>query len=144
MRLCTFWCKTFTVIALRFGFCCETLHLLVWNVCGEVIIWRLIWLLPRNFAPSGVKRLRWLPYDLAFVAKLCNFWCETFTVIAWRRDLAFAAKLCTFWCETFAVIAWRLVFCCESLVSKNSPFVKYHKENRESVKEKESVLLMRK
>ena len=70
-------------------------------------------LLLRNFATSVVKLLRWLSYDIrrrfcceTLQRLLWNF-------LRWSRHdfrpttVAFAAKLCNFCCETFAVIALR-------------------------------------
>ena len=122
VKLCSFCCETFAVIALRrttvafavklCSFCCETFAVIalrrttvafavkLCSFCCEtfaVIALRLLLLL-WNFAASVVKLLRWLRDDLLLLWNFCGD-CVT--------TVAFAVKLCSFCCETFAVIAWR-------------------------------------
>ena len=94
-----FWCETFTVIA---GLTAYDLRLLlrnfppvlVWNVYGDCLTdcVRLMAFAAKLCTSSGVKLLRWLPdwprtaarTTIGFCCEtLHQFWCETFTVIAW-------------------------------------------------------------
>ena len=131
-----FWCETFTVIAwLTTNYLLLLLRnfapVLVWNFYGDcpTDCVRLMAFATKLCTSSGVKLLRWLPDWLRTTYGFCcetlhQFWCETFTVIAWLtaydlwlllrnfapvlvwnfygdcptdcvRLMAFAAKLCT-------------------------------------------------
>ena len=89
-----FWCETFTVITWRttydYWFCCETLHQFwceTFTMIARLTTYDHCFFL-RNFAPVLVKLLRWLPDWPRTTTGFCcetlhQFWCETFTVIAW-------------------------------------------------------------
>ena len=90
-----FWCETFTVIAWLTTYDYWLLvrifaPVLVWNFYGDCLTdyLRLLAFAAKLCASSGVKLLRWLPDWLPTTTSFCcetlhQFWCETFTVIAW-------------------------------------------------------------
>ena len=131
-----FWCRTFTVTPWLTNYDYWLLlrnfaPVLVWNFYGDCLTdyLRLLAFAAKLCTSSGVKLLRWLPDWQPRTTGFCcetfhQFWCETFTVIAWMttnnywlwlqnfahvlvwnfygdcftdhlRQLAFAAKLCT-------------------------------------------------
>ena len=90
-----FWCETFTVIAWLTTYDLRLLlrnfaPVLVWNFYGDcpTDYLRLLGFAAKLCTSSGVKLLRWLPDWPRTTTGFCcetlhQFWCETFTVIAW-------------------------------------------------------------
>ena len=90
-----FWCETFTVIAWRTTYDYWLLMrnfapVLVWSLYGDCLTHylRLLAFYAKLCTSSGVKVLRWLANwpraTTGFCCKtLHQFWCETFTAIAW-------------------------------------------------------------
>ena len=90
-----FWCETFTVTAWLTTYDLRLLlrnfaPVLVWNFYGDcrTDCIRLTAFAAKLSTSSGVKFLRWLPDWLHTTYGFCcetfhQFWCETFTVIAW-------------------------------------------------------------
>ena len=117
-----FWCETFTMIAWL-----TTYHywlllrnfapVLVWNLYGDCLTdyQRLLAFAPKLCTSSGVELLQWLPDWIPTTTGFCcetlhQFWCGTFTVIAWLTSYDYWLLLrnfAQFWCKTFAVIVWR-------------------------------------
>ena len=69
---------------------CSLRSALVWNFYGDCLTdyLRLLAFAAKLCTSSGVKLLRWLPDWLPTTTGFCcetlhQFWCETFTVIAW-------------------------------------------------------------
>ena len=93
--------------------------MIVWLQNKTFLIYkRLLAFAAKLCTSSSVKLLRWLPDWLPTTTGFCcetlrQFWCETFTVIAWLTTYEYCFRCETlhqFWCETFTVIAWLTMY----------------------------------